>query len=53
MTMPSAPQWRWPFWAIRWPFRPHFLRYDLQTYFAQYVDQYWWANQFITQLHPI
>ena len=28
------------FWAIRWPFWPHFLRYDLQTCFASYLDKY-------------
>ena len=48
-----APKWRWLFWAMRWPFWPHFLRYDLQTYFAKYLDQYWRANRFITQLDPI
>ena len=25
------------FWAIRWPFWPHFLRYELQICFARYL----------------
>ena len=40
MTMQSAPKWRWLFYATRWQFWPHCLRYNLQTYFAQLLDQY-------------
>ena len=40
------------FWAIRWPFWPHFLRYELQICFAHYLHSFWYTNHVLSQSDP-